>query len=122
MEPRLSTKSQCRSDNLQCAPTRITISALCEAPSLESPPFRAESAHAQFLQTVQELDAMLCRVARRANIRDFFRSARPQAPKVTIPRQSRGLSDCEPLEAADGDANASPVCWPLRGASQRQRF
>ena len=27
---------------------------------------------------------------------------------VTIPRQSRGLSSCEPLKAADGVANAAP--------------
>ena len=30
---------------------------------------------------------------------------------ATIPRQSRGLSDCEPLKAANGDADASPVYW-----------
>src|SRR5208337_1139136 len=38
--------------------------------------------------------------------------------KVTIPRQSRGHSRCEPLKAAEGDADASPVCR----AAYRQPF
>ena len=46
---------------------------------------------AQFKQTVRKLDAMLRTVAQRANFHDFFRSARPQAPKLELRLTRRGV-------------------------------
>jgi len=57
-----------------------------------SPPMSAPNVIcAQFKQTVRKLDAMLRTVARRANFHDFFRSARPQAPKLELRLTRRGV-------------------------------